>query len=67
MPITLDSVFSNISEEDDITCLTLIMTCLTLFCDIMCIHLGMSIEHDFIWSTSYRVLGCVWTFHLVAH
>ena len=34
------------------------MTWSTLFCEIMCIHPGMSIKHDFIWSTTYCVPAC---------
>ena len=62
-----ESWYFNVSDEDHISCLAIIMICLALFPEIMCIHIGMSIEHDFIWSTSYRVLACVWTLHLVWH
>ena len=37
----------------------------TLICEIMCIHFCMSIEHDFIWSTTYCVPACICAQHCI--
>ena len=60
-----ESLYFSISDEDHISHLAIIVTLLALFREIMCIHFGMSIEHDFIQNTIYCVPACICAQHCI--
>ena len=51
--------------KDQIASIVFNMTWSALLYEIMCIHLSMSIEHDFMWSTTYCVLACICAQHCI--